>query len=189
MSLETLIRERRSIRKFNELPVSEDLVKTLLQKAEQLCPYDGEAQWRYVYAGTLEARERLSGYISEKIMESRIAKLALGKVIESYQKRFLAIPAYVIAIAKTDPDPVRNDEIYGTLCRILQNFQLLAWEQSLGMVWITEPVIQNELFYHRIGLQEGERFVGMLQIGYFDKVPKARARTPAERYWTDLVRS
>ena len=187
MSLESLIRERRTVRKFNNLPVSEALVKSLLQKSEQLCPHDGESQWRYVYVGTDEARERLSGYISEKVLESRIARLTLSKVIESYQRRFLKIPAYLIAIADTDHDPIKNEEIYGTICRILQNFQLLSWEQQLGMAWITEPIIQNELFYKRIGLKEGERFVGMLEIGYFDKSPKARARTTADRYWTDFV--
>lgn len=186
MSLAQLIRERRSIRKFSPLPVSQDLVMTLLQKAEQLCPYDGEARWRYLYAGTPEARERLADYMIEGAMDNKFARLALGMLADSFRKRVVDAQANVIVMARTDADPVVNDEIYGTVCRILQNFQLLGWEQRLGMVWITEPAIQNERFFKRIGLQDGERFVGLLQIGYFDKVPKGRARTPAEKYWTEF---
>ncbi|RXZ80334.1 hypothetical protein EBB07_19450 [Paenibacillaceae bacterium] len=187
MSLEHLVRQRRSIRKFNNLPVSQDLIITLLQKAEQLCPYDGEARWRYVYAGTPEARERLADYLIAKFQENKMARLVLGKLSESFHKRFVEVPANVIVIADTNSDPIKHDENYGTVCRIIQNFQLLGWEERLGMVWITEPQIQNELFYKRISVQEGERFVGLLQIGYFDKVPKGRARTPAERNWTEFV--
>ncbi|SDZ60001.1 Nitroreductase [Evansella caseinilytica] len=191
MHLEQLIRERRTIRKFNGIPVSENLVMQLMLKAEQLCPYEGEARWRYVYAGTPEAREKLADYLSEKIMGNKMTKLALGKLVESFHKRFMEVPANVIAIAKTDPVPGKNAEAYGRLCRILQNFQLLAWEQQLGMVWKTEPapVLQNEQFYNRIGLNEDERFVGLLQIGYFDKAPKGRTRTPAERRWTAMESS
>jgi Nitroreductase len=189
MSLEQLIRERRSIRKFNGMPVPQDLVKRLLHKAEQLCSYDGEARWRYVYAGTPEARERLADYMIEKFQENKIVKLALGMLTESFHKRFVEVPANLIVFAKTDSDPIIHESSYGTVCRIMQNFQLLGWEERLGMVWITEPAIQSELFFKRVGLQEDERFVGILQIGYFDKAPKGRARTAAERSWTEFVNS
>jgi nitroreductase len=188
MSLEQLIRERRTIRKFNASPVSQKLVMELLLKAEQLCLYEGEARWRYVYAGTPEAREKLASYVSEKIMDSKMARLTLNKLMKSFHKRFMEAPANIIAVVKTDPDPIKKKEAYGTLCRILQNFQLLAWEQRLGMVWITGPApfIQSEQFHKRIGLQKDEQFVGLLQIGYFDKVPKGRTRTHAERLWTAI---
>jgi nitroreductase len=187
MSLEQLIRERRSIRKFNDKPVSQDLIIKLLHKAEQLCSYDGEARWRYVYAGTIEERERLADYVVGRFQENKIVKLVLGKLTESIHKRTAEVPANLIVFANTDSDPIIHDQNFGTVCRIMQNFQLLGWEERLGMVWITEPMMQNEAFFKGIGLQEDERFVGILQIGYFDKAPKGRTRTPAERNWTELI--
>lgn len=187
LSLETLIRGRRTIRKFNDKPVPQELVVQLLQKAEQLCDYDGEVRWRYLYAGTQAERERLADYISARAMENRMARITLGPVIQSFRQRLVKVPANLIAIAKTDSDPIKKDEAYGTLCRILQNFQLLAWEQQLGMTWITsQPIIQNPVFFHRIGLQADERFVGMMHIGYFDRTPRGQVRTPADRYWTEF---
>lgn len=185
MSLEQLIRSRRTIRKFNNLPVSQELVISLLQRAEQLCPYEGEARWRYVFAGSPEARERLANYMLEKVTDNKVAKLLLGKLSESFHKRIVEVPANVIVIAKKSSNSQINDENYGNVCRILQNFQLLGWEERLGMAWITEPYIQTETFFERITIQEDERFVGILQIGYFDKQPKGRGRTPAERKWKE----
>ncbi|MBP1989198.1 nitroreductase family protein [Paenibacillus eucommiae] len=188
MSLRTLIRERRSIRKFNDEPVSQEVVMNLLQKADQLCAYNGDVRWRYLYAGTFEERERLADCISAKILGNSLAKIALGTVINRLRKWIIKVPANLITIVKTDLDPVKHDEAYGTLCRILQSFQLLAWEQRLGMVWITsEPIIQNDVFYNQIGLQEDERFVGLLQIGYFDKAPKGSERTSAEYFLTEFA--
>ncbi|PWV99467.1 nitroreductase [Paenibacillus cellulosilyticus] len=187
MQLEQLIRERRSIRKYNNLPVSQDLIIKLLQQAERLCSYDGEARWRYVYVGTPEARERLADYMVEKLQDNKIVKLVLSKVTDALHKRVLEVPASLIVIAKTDSNPIIHDQTYGAVCRIMQNLQLLGWEERIGMVWITDPMIQNERFYKRIGLQEGERFVGIVQMGYFDKAPKGRSRTPAERNWTEFV--
>jgi len=187
VNLEDLIRERRSIRRrYKNLHVSQELVKALLQRAEQLCPYEGEKRWRYVYVGTPEARNQLTDYMFEKMADTKMARLMPGKLIESLKKRYAEVPATLIIIAETDPDSHKRDEIYGTICSIMQNFQLLGWEQRLGMLWNTESYIQNELFFKRIGIREKERFVGLLHIGYFHKTPRGRSRTPAERKWTIL---
>jgi len=185
MSWEKTIRERRSIRKFNSDPVTEEQIAALFREAEGLCPYDGQARWRYLYAGTEEARRRLADYLLEKVLDSKMARLVPGKLIEVYRKRFMEAQANVVVIAEKDDDPLKHDENYGTVCRILQNAQLLGWKRKLGMIWVTESYIQNETFFARIGLQASERFVGVLQIGYFDKTPKGKSRTPAERFWTD----
>jgi len=186
MSLANLIRERRSIRKNNSLPVPQELIMTLLQRAEQLCPYEGEARWRYVYAGTREAKERLVDYMCAKLLENKMSKLIPAKLIASLKNRYIQVPAQLVVIAETDPDRVKNDEIYGTVCSIIQNLQLLGWERQLGMLWGTESLFQNDLFYNGIGLREGERFVGVFMIGYYDKAPRGRSRTPAERKWSVL---
>lgn len=36
----------------------------------------------------------------------------------------------------------------------------------------------NPLFIEGIGLTRGQRIVGILHIGYFDKAPEGKARTP-----------
>lgn len=186
MSIASLIRERRSVRRYKSLPVSQELVMTLLQSAELLCPYEGGKRWRYVYVGKPEAREQLADYMTEKMVDTKLGRLMPAKLIERLKQRYARVPATLIVIAEMDPDSPKRDEIYGTVCSIMQNFQLLGWEQKIGMLWNTESYIQNELFFKRIGVRENERFVGLLNIGYFDKAPRSQSRTQAERKWTML---
>ncbi|MDO3410393.1 nitroreductase family protein [Saccharibacillus sp. CPCC 101409] len=187
MELEQTIRERRSIRKFNPAPVARDKIVELMREAERLCVRDEEEpQRRYLYAGTPDARKRLADYLTEKIEDNKVAKLALGKLIGTFHKRFMEPAANIIVIAKKGKNPAEGARNYGTACRIMQSFQLLAWREKIGMVWITEPFVLNERFFDRIGLRADERFVGLLQIGHFDKAPRGRGRTPAERYWNVL---
>ncbi|MHA6534696.1 nitroreductase family protein [Paenibacillus sp. BAC0078] len=184
MSLASLIRERRTIRKFNQTPVAEELVAELLNAAAGLFPASDTVIWRCLYAGTSESRTRLADYILEQMTGSRLGKWIPGKMIELFKKRFIDIPGHVVVIAGTGPDRRASDQNYAAVCSILQNFQLLGWERQLGMLWDTEPMMQSEEFFKRIGVRENERFVGIIHLGYFDKVPRGRARTTAEKKWT-----
>jgi nitroreductase len=186
MDLEALIRERRSIRKYNQTPVSAQLVAELLKSAAEMNHlHPTEAlPWRYLYAGSMEARLRLADYMTEQVTQSRLGKLIPGKLVEMYKKKFTDIPAHLIVICDTDPQRGKSESIYAEACAVLQNFQLLAWERELGMVWDTEPMIQTEAVFKGIGITEQDKFVGIFHIGYFDKAPRGRARTSAEKKWT-----
>lgn len=183
MDFSQTIRERRTIRKFNASPVSRELVVALINEAAELYESEGTPQWRCIYAGTPESRERLADYMMAKMLDSRLGKLVPTKLIA---KRVTDIPAHLIVVAESGADQRQSDENYAAACSIMQTLQLLAWERGLGALWDTEPFVQSESFLARIGVREGERFVGILHMGYFDKVPKGRKRTPAEQRWTVL---
>lgn len=184
MSLAELIRERRSIRKCSSRPVEQELVVELLSRATRLQPSVDAVSWRVVYAGTPEARKRLVDCMLEQISQSKLGKLIPGKLLEVIKKRFTDIPAHVIVMSTVGPDRLTNDRNYAAVCGMMQSFQLLGWEQGLGMLWDTESMIQHEGFFKGIGLREDERFVGILHLGYYDKAPRSRKRTPAEQKWT-----
>ena len=67
---------------------------------------------------------------------------------------------------------------------MIQNFQLLAWEQQLGVVWKTNPHIYDPKVHELLGVEKGEKIAGFLHLGYFDEVPPAKKRTvsPLPRY-------
>lgn len=186
MSLAELIRERRSIRKCNATPVEQELVVELLHRATRLQPIVDAGSWRVVYAGTPEARKRLVDCMLEQMSQSKLGKLIPGKLLDVFKKRFTDIPAHVIVMSAVGPDRLTDDRNFAVACEMMQSFQLLGWERGLGMLWDTESMIQHEGFFKGIGLRENERFVGILHIGYFDRAPRSRKRTPAEQKWTVL---
>ncbi|WP_426250157.1 nitroreductase family protein [Paenibacillus pabuli] len=186
LSLAELIRERRSIRKCNSTAVEQELVVELLHRAARLQPIVEAGSWRVVYAGTPEARKRLVDCMLQQVSQSKLGKLIPGKLLDVFKKRVTDIPAHVIVMSNAGQDRLTNDRNYAAACEMMQSLQLLGWERGLGMLWDTESMIQNEGFFKGIGLREHERFVGILHIGYYDKVPRSRKRTPAEQKWTVL---
>ncbi|MCM3172328.1 nitroreductase family protein [Paenibacillus sp. MER 99-2] len=184
MEVNQLIKERRSIRKFSDRPVQLQRLKELLSEAEQLSQDEVPPRWRYVIAVSPDERLRLADYLMEKVVENPIAKVALSPILKSYHKHFRQVPASIIIIAQQNGNPIKDEMTYGTVCRIIQNFQLLAWDEGVGMLWMTDPILLNEAFSKNVGLRQGEKFVGILNIGYPEKIPKGRPRTPAEKRWT-----
>ncbi|WP_334074682.1 MULTISPECIES: nitroreductase family protein [Paenibacillus] len=179
------VRERRSIRKFNSEPVSGELILELLETAARWNPLGIPVSWRCQLADNPASNMRLADAMLEQATGTGWGKLLPARLKEGMKKRFVSIPAHLVVIFKVDPaDKLGSERNYAAVCGIMQTFQLLGWEKRLGMLWDTEPIIQNETFFRRIGLGEDERVAGILHIGYFDKPPKARPRTPAEQKWT-----
>lgn len=184
MNTSATIRERRTIRKFKSTPVAQEQIISLLNEAASLYETEGTPSWRCIYYDSLESRQRLAGSMLAKLKESSFGKFIPNKMIDFYSKQAIEIPAHVAFITESANTRRQSDENYAAVCSIMQNFQLLGWEQGLGMLWYTDPLIMSKTFFKEIGLQNGERFAGILSIGYFEKVPRARKRTPAEQKWT-----
>lgn len=178
------IRERRTIRKFSARPVELEGIVSLLNEAASLYEAEGTPHWRCLYFATPEAREELADSMIAKMKESHLGKLLPAKITELLKKKVTDIPAHVVFIAESADTQRQRDENYAAVCSIMQNIQLLGWEQGLGMLWYTDPMFCSESLFTAIGLREGERFAGMMEIGYFEKTPKARKRTPAEERWS-----
>lgn len=184
-----IIQERRSIRRFKSSPgVDQELVRELLREAQGLYPSpSGEAaNYRCVYAGTAESRERLAVCMLEPLVKNKLVKWLPEKIRDFVRKRVTEIPGHLAVIASTNEDRRTNDMNYAAVCGIMQNFQLLAWQRQLGTLWDTEPMMQSRELVHLFQMKPTEKLVGILHLGYFDKIPKARARTRAEKKWTIL---
>ncbi|AZS15593.1 nitroreductase family protein [Paenibacillus lutimineralis] len=186
MNFSQTIKERRTIRRFSTTPVAPELVGSLINDAACLYKAEGAPRWRCLIANTPESRHRLVDSMMTKMKESRFGKLIPAKMIDFFVKRITDIPAHLIFIAESASDQRQSDENYAAVCSVMQNFQLLGWDRGLGALWDTDPMFHSEAFLTEIGLQAGERFAGILHVGYFDKAPRARRRTPAEQKWTAI---
>lgn len=184
MDVSKTIRERRTIRRFSAKPVVQDQIVSILKEAAGLYEAEGTPHWRCLYFSSSDAREQLADSMIAKIKESSIGRLLPGKMTEYIKKQATAVSAHVVFIAEAAETRHQRNLNYAAVCSVMQNVQLLGWEQGLGMVWYTDPMIHSDVFFKTIGLREGEQFAGILEIGYVEKTPKARKRTPAEQNWS-----
>lgn len=173
-----IIKERRTIRTFKDDPVSDELLLELLNVAIWAPNHENRQPWRFLlYKG--EGRAALG---------DAMLQTYTGEDRERYGKRkleyFLEVPAHLVVVLKEDTRQKQWDEDYAAACALIQNFQLAAWEQGVGVVWKTNRYNYETNFREAIGIQPGEKIVGILHIGYPEVIPAVQKRTPAEELLT-----
>lgn len=173
-----LIRERRTVRLFQDKPVSRELLLELLNVAVWAPNHRHNQPWRFILFDGDARRTFAQAMVATYSYEER-AKYGEGK--RAYLE---SVPAHLLVILKEDPRQKMWDEDYAAVCCLIQNLQLAAWEQGLGMVWKTNHYNYNPQFRETVGVEPGEKIVAALHIGYPEVVPEPVARTSAEQLLT-----
>ncbi|MBA2942834.1 nitroreductase [Paenibacillus sp. CGMCC 1.16610] len=173
-----VIKSRRTIRTFKDTPVSDELLLELLNVAIWAPNHENRQPWRFLlYKG--EGRVALADAMLETYSDEE--REQYGKRKREY---FLEVPVHLIVVLKEDRRQKQWDEDYAAACALIQNFQLAAWEQGLGVVWKTNHYNYEANFREAIGIQPEEKIVGVLHIGYPEIIPPEQKRTPAEELLT-----
>ncbi|WP_117161088.1 nitroreductase [Paraliobacillus sp. X-1268] len=184
MQLSELIKERRSIQLYEDRPVDIEQLKGMLDTAVWVPNHKMTEPWRFVivHGNSIEKVAELNRKFSAT-GSSEEAKKQSG---EKAYKKIKDVPVLLMVIMDENPDAKLREEDYAATSCLIQNFSLLAWEQGIGMIWKTGALTTQANFRELIGVKRGEKVVGMLQIGYPAKVPKARPRTDVQERIEEL---
>lgn len=152
------IYNRRSIRRFQEKSVPEDVLEELLNAGRAAPSAKNRQPWKYIVFGGAQKQELL------KVMEAGILNTN----------------------AKSPFLPVDNDEHITELCdtlsigALIENMLLAAEELGLGTLWIA-----NTCFAYRelvTYLETEQQLVGAVAVGYPDETPSQRPRKQLEGF-------
>ncbi|BAB04022.1 nitroreductase [Halalkalibacterium halodurans] len=173
--LANVIKERRSIKNgYLDQEVPLELVEQLLEVAVWAPTHGLREPWRFIF-------------VSSEQKETFVAQLVqtFPKEMQENRRNYFSQPAaFLIVVMQEDPRQKQWEEDFGAVSSLIQNFQLLAWEQKLGVVWKTNPHIYDPKVRDLVGVAPGEKIVGFLHLGYFDEVPKAMPRTSVKEKLT-----
>lgn len=183
MSVESTIKERRSIRKFTDQVVPDHLINELFEQAAGLCDPQMLKAMRLILALQSESKDRLSRYMMDSFAATPIGKLVPRPLKETMAKYFSNVPGLIAVVVENHDSPQQKDMRYANACFFLQNLQLLAWENDIGMFWRTDEILYSKPFLEQLGVTERERLVGILPFGFIEKAPRPRKRTPAAKKW------
>jgi nitroreductase len=177
-SIKTIIEERRSIKKFNGRQVAQSDVTAVLEAAAWAPNHGNREPWRFIVAAEsgLDAIRTLMkectipnwGALSTEELEKKTAG-------------FLLPGAFVFVVVPEDVRQKERLEDFSATSALIQNAQLIAWEQGIGTCWKTPAWIDAPKFRTALGVKPGERILSMLQFGYYNELPKAKPRTPIEQ--------
>ncbi|CEH28579.1 nitroreductase [Aneurinibacillus migulanus] len=166
-----MIQERRSIKKFKNEAISMDLLHDLLNVAVWAPNHRMREPWRFILF--IEEGKRT---LAEAICQHAMKKRDPVQLAEYFSR----IPVHMLIVMQEDPRQREWEEDFAATSALIQNLQLAAWEQGIGMIWKTDPYIHSPGFRECFDIKPGERIVGLLHIGYPEEVPEAKARTKAE---------
>lgn len=183
MTIDEIIQSRRTIKSFTEQKVDPEEIIELLNIAKWAPNHKITEPWRFLmYTG--EGKEH---FVQAYLTSQRNKQGEVNEIAERKANHYREIPLHLVVVMPEDPRQRTWDEDYGAVSAMIQNFQLAAWARGIGMVWRTNDYIYQPTFREALGVQPGEKIVATLMIGYPNKIPAAKERTPVEQKLTHFT--
>ncbi|MGL5383725.1 MAG: nitroreductase family protein [Culicoidibacterales bacterium] len=158
----TTIHQRETIRRFKNGISQEQLEQLLI--AGTWAPNHGKREpWRFIVLNTPAAYDKLLAVYAQS-----------GKTIPPLERwrETRKFPTMVVVVLPKNPEEKEYKEDVLAHGALIQNIQLAAWEQGIGVVWKTRFFPFNEAF----GIQADEEVTGFLLLGEFEASAQASER-------------
>ncbi|KQL37052.1 MULTISPECIES: nitroreductase [Bacillaceae] len=181
LSIRDAIIQRRSIKLYNGQPVEREVLLSILEDALWAPNHQLRQPWRFVVAC---GKELVDLYDVLKEFGLPKWKELSDEDLEKQMKKYTLAGGYVFVIVPEDARQKERLEDYAAASMLVQNVQLLAWDRGIGSCWKTPGFLDNPKFREALGIKDGERIISMLQVGYFDEMPKPRPRKSIEEFVT-----
>jgi len=177
------IRERRSIKRFTDRPVSRDEIETLLAAATLAPNHRLTQPWRFYVLGP-DARYAYGRALGErearKIEEPESARAMRETVAQEHR----ALPCMIAVAVVNNENPEIRDEDYAATMMAVQNIALAAVELGLGTHIKTGGVMSDSAARQAAGVRDDERIVAIVNVGVPADVPPPKKREPATAFTT-----
>jgi nitroreductase len=176
------IETRRSIGRVKQDPVPRKLVEKVLESAVHAPNHKITEPWRFhVFTGKGRgelARARAELARLQAGAEGEEEEFAAGRISRERKKAFRA-PVIIAVISKGGRDEVETLENYAACAAAVQNMQLTAHSLGLATMWRTGSFAYHPYMRDFFGLEENDRIVAYLYLGYPDMAERPRRREPA----------
>jgi nitroreductase len=182
LEVKEAIKSRRSIGRVRTTPVPKELVEEILESAVHAPNHKITEPWRFhVFMGKgrgefARARAELARILAES--ENEEEEYIAGRASRERKKAFRA-PVVIAVISEGGRDGVETLENYAACAAAVQNMQLTAHALGLATIWRTGPVAYHPYMRDFFGLEENDRIVAYLYLGYPDMTERPRKRQPA----------
>lgn len=192
-SFHSLVKDRRSIRRFKSAPVAESVLKRILAAGIYAPSAHNRQPWRFVVLPALEARKRLARRMGERLREDLerdgLEPAEIERDVERSFARIRGAPVAVVVCMDQEtmdeyPDPARRhaEFLMGVqgVAMAGQNILLAAHAEGLGGCWICAPLFVPDLVRDELGLPQSWSPQGLILLGYPADPGKARGRKQLE---------
>jgi nitroreductase len=170
--LKALIQARRTCYKF--LPLQTNLltgleIKQCLEAAIWAPNHKLTQPWRFWVIGK-DSQQKLAVIYADNRASKKAdcGSVAYQGIYTKAVEKFMAIPQIILVGQVLAKDKVTAKEDYAACACAIQNFQLMAWQQSIGVQWSTGPILTDYRSYEVLGIESEE--IALIAALYMGKV-------------------
>jgi len=181
MRVSDAIRDRRSIKRFAERPVSREEIETLLAAAALAPNHRLTQPWRFYVLGP-EARYAYGLALGErkarKIEDPEAAQTMRDTVAQEHR----ALPCMIAVAVVNNTDPEIREEDYAAAMMAVQNLALAAVDVGLGTHIKTGGVMSDPGARAAAGVGDDQRIIAVVNVGVPAETPSPKKREPASTF-------
>ena len=177
MELLEAIFQRRTIKDFKPVPVPAEVLERALTAGLWAQNHKLTEPWRFSILGP-ETRRQLAECFAQA-QAALASPESAGTVRAAARDKILAKPCVVTVSQRLNGPAGQQREDYAAIACAIQNIQLAAWGDAVGMQWSSGKIIQLPQAYEVLGIDpKQEEIVGLLFFGYPASVPEPPPRRP-----------
>lgn len=185
MDFSWVVKERRSIRQYEDRPISDELLESILQDALWAPSAVNLQPWYFVVVRSEEKRKALDAIVNRTsdILRPSIAERFKNnpEVVEEtlhFVDKLGGAPVCVLAFQLRQDYQKTDSSIIQSVSAAIQNLLLSAWNQGVGSCWLTAPLEVNlgETLRQVFAPESGD-LIAMITLGY----PKKASKTPRRK--------
>ncbi len=180
MELKDAIFNRRTVRKFLDKPVPDDVIIEILSAGIWAPSHGNNQPWEFVLIGK-RTRKGLAVAYSEYMLQGPLKNPEMPEERKQTMREFMTNFGDAPVLLAVTSIPAKTElEKYDfpmSSAAAIQNIFLAAWEKEIAGVWLSygmdttaEKILQ---------ISEHSKIAGILALGYPDIIPPAQTRIPA----------
>lgn len=179
MELLEAIYQRRTIKDFKPGEVPDAVIEEVLAAGLWAQNHKLTQPWRFTLLGAETRRALAERFAEAQASQSGSGEAENEAIKATAREKILSKPTLVSVAQKLEGPPSQQREDYGAISCAIQNIQLAAWAQGVGMQWSSGKIILMPQTYDLLGIDpEREELAGLLFFGYPASIPSAPRRKP-----------
>lgn len=179
MELFEAIRQRRTVYRFQDKPISQLVIERCLDVARFAPNHKLTEPWRFIVVGP-KTKLKL-GDVAEKVAREKAGSTSgdeLNALIQKQIKKITDLPGLIAITSRLSPqDAFREQEDYAASVCALHNLVLALWGEGIGAQWGTGRISRHADAMEILGIDTSvETCIGFLKFGYPDVIPQTKRK-------------
>lgn len=194
-----LLRSRRSVRRFTDEPVAEELVEQLVEAARWAPSAGNRQSWRVLCVDDRERIGSMGAAVRARVEEVRgdlrpAATAQMGSYLDSFLT-FTGAPIVLAFIHRAGVDLIQSarrsrekttgldPEAYAlaSAAAAIENMLIAAHALGLGACWMTGPLLAEQELSVILKVPRSWRLTALIPVGWPAERPQPPPRRPLER--------